>query len=104
MNDHRNHRYRESEPAWPTGDNAHSRGNRGEEVQERTGFWSPLWEDDDDEPARPPAGHSNGHSGRPRHGAASNGHSGGSHARRDDAPQWPGADGGDRSGGEHRWP
>ena len=97
MNDHRNHRYRESEPAWPTGDGAHSRGNRGEEVEERTGFWSPLWEDDD-EPARPSNGHSNG---RPRHEAPSNGRSGGSHARRDDAPRWPGADSG---GGEHRWP
>ncbi|MFI7677124.1 transglycosylase domain-containing protein [Actinophytocola sp. NPDC049390] len=105
MNDHRNHRYRESEPAWPSGDDPRSRGNRGEEAQERTGFWSPLWEDDGDDaaPARPSNGHSNG---RPRHEAApSNGRSGGSHARRDDAPQWPGADsGGGNSGGEHRWP
>ncbi|MFC4854942.1 transglycosylase domain-containing protein [Actinophytocola glycyrrhizae] len=105
MNDHRNHRYRESGPAWPTGDDPDPRasGRAGqEESQERTGFWSPLWEDDD-EPAGRPAnghgrgGHPNGHgrheaasNGRPRHEAADSGANG---------HRWPDADAGDR-----RWP
>lgn len=62
MNDHRNSRHRVSEPAWPTGDEAHSaKWPQHEEPQERTGFWSPLWEDD--EPARPAASNraSSGH-------------------------------------------
>jgi membrane peptidoglycan carboxypeptidase len=52
----RNTRHRRNEPAWPTGDEPG--GPRHEQQgQERTGFWSPLWEDDDEQPpARPNAG------------------------------------------------
>src|SRR5262245_57814118 len=34
-----------SEPAWPTGDEPAQQPSDG---QERTGFWSLLWEDDDE--------------------------------------------------------
>jgi membrane peptidoglycan carboxypeptidase len=107
VNDHRNHRYRESEPAWPTGDNPDPRASaRGaqEESQERTGFWSPLWEDDDEPAGRPANGHgrngrSNGHA---RHESASNGHA--RHQAADsgaNSHRWPDADAG---AADHRWP
>jgi membrane peptidoglycan carboxypeptidase len=53
VNDHRNSRHRTAEPAWPTGadPDAH-KWPRHEEPQERTGFWSPLWDEDDQVPAR----------------------------------------------------
>jgi membrane peptidoglycan carboxypeptidase len=84
VNDHRNHRHRANEPAWPTGDDPEPRASA--QGEDRTGFWSPLWEDDDDDV--PVAQHANGRAnGRSRH-AQSNGH-----ARK-------GAD----PGGGHRWP
>ncbi|WP_309569095.1 transglycosylase domain-containing protein [Actinokineospora sp. UTMC 2448] len=58
MNDHPDHRRRD-EPDWPSGDDP----DTGHRREERTGFWSPMWEDDDapgsqpSRPApRPPAG------------------------------------------------
>ena len=51
MNDHRD-RHRRDEPDWPSGDDPDS----GHAPEERTGFWSPLWEDDDapgSQPSRP---------------------------------------------------
>ena len=49
MNDHRNSRHRTAEPAWPTGaDPDATKWPQHEEPQERTGFWSPLWDEDDD--------------------------------------------------------
>ncbi|MGB3440229.1 MAG: hypothetical protein WBA97_15900, partial [Actinophytocola sp.] len=100
MNDHRNHRYRESGPAWPSGDDSDPRASaRGaqEEPPERTGFWSPLWEDDDEPPARPSHGHGRheaASNGRARHEAADPGAGSGGNGHR-----WPDADAGD-----HRWP
>jgi membrane peptidoglycan carboxypeptidase len=80
VNDHRDTRHRRNEPAWPTGDDPDAnRWPPNEQSQERTGFWSPLWEDDNESPAprparangRPANGH-NGHNG-------SNGHNGNGH-------------------------
>jgi membrane peptidoglycan carboxypeptidase len=49
VNDHRDRRHRRGEPAWPTGDDPDAaKWPRQGEPQKRTGFWSPLWEDDDD--------------------------------------------------------
>ena len=95
MSDHRNHRHRASEPAWPTGEDSDPRASK---QPERTGFWSPLWDDDDDQPpAR--AANRNGNGRQPSNGAArgqapggANGHArngSGSHARK---------------GGDHAWP
>ena len=56
MNDHRNSRHRTAEPAWPTGaDPDATKWPQHEEPQERTGFWSPLWDEEDNDlpPARP---------------------------------------------------
>ncbi|MFL6143865.1 MAG: transglycosylase domain-containing protein [Labedaea sp.] len=71
MTDHRDERHRLSEPAWPAGDDPDAtRWPRPDVPQERTGFWSPLWEDDNEVPAPRPArasgrapanGHPNGH-------------------------------------------
>jgi membrane peptidoglycan carboxypeptidase len=84
VSDHRNHRHRASEPAWPTGEDSDPRASAAGK-EDRTGFWSPLWEDDeDDQPARPANGHG-------RRAAQSNGH-----ARKE--PN------GHARGGEHRWP
>ncbi|HWM02489.1 MAG TPA: biosynthetic peptidoglycan transglycosylase, partial [Actinophytocola sp.] len=60
MNDHRSHRRRSSGPAWPTGDDPDAPAQH--QAPERTGFWSPLWEDDDDDElmGRRPNGHANG--------------------------------------------
>jgi membrane peptidoglycan carboxypeptidase len=89
VSDHRNHRHRASEPAWPTGDDS---APSAQQRQERTGFWSPLWdEDDEDAPASKPA---NGHGRR----AESNGQPNG-HARNGSNGHARGAD-----GGGHRWP
>ena len=89
MNDHRNHRRHSSEPAWPTGDAPSA--NR-EQPEERTGFWSPLWEEDDDEPAGRPNGHSrNGTNGS--HSTGANGSNGSAH-------RWPEAE--QPSVGSHR--
>ena len=69
MNDHTERRRGGAEPAWPTDVDPDQVGHAGPaghgragSPQEATGFWSPLWEDD--EPA--PAGRS---SQGPRHGA-----------------------------------
>ncbi len=69
MNDHHSHRRRSSPPAWPTGDDPDASANRDQQSQERTGFWSPLWEDDNDQPRS--GGRSNGSNGA--HHARSNG-------------------------------
>ncbi|MGH3863447.1 MAG: hypothetical protein ACRDSQ_28435, partial [Actinokineospora sp.] len=45
MNDHSDHRRRE--PEWPSGDEP-DRGSGAEQSVERTGFWSPLWEEEDE--------------------------------------------------------
>ena len=79
MSDHRNHRHRASEPAWPTGDDPEPSARN----QERTGFWSPLWDEDDDAPASKPSG---GHARRAQPNGqptshARNGSNG--HARKD---------------------
>jgi membrane peptidoglycan carboxypeptidase len=64
VNDHRDTRHRRGEPAWPTGDDPDgARWPRSEESQERTGFWSPLWDEDDEAPAPRPAARANGRSG-----------------------------------------
>ncbi|SDI58675.1 Membrane carboxypeptidase (penicillin-binding protein) [Actinokineospora alba] len=52
MNDHSDHRRRE--PEWPSGDEP-DRGTGAEQSVERTGFWSPLWEEED-EAGRPRGG------------------------------------------------
>jgi membrane peptidoglycan carboxypeptidase len=69
VNDHRNSRHRTAEPAWPTGaDPDAAKWPQHEEPQERTGFWSPLWdEDEDDVPGARPARPGNGapHTRRP---------------------------------------
>jgi membrane peptidoglycan carboxypeptidase len=75
VNDHRNQRHRASEPAWPSGDDPDgARWPRHEEPQERTGFWSPLWEDDDDPPPRRPAGGKRSTSGKGHANGQGNGH------------------------------
>jgi membrane peptidoglycan carboxypeptidase len=89
VNDHRNHRYRESEPAWPTGDAPNPRASarhQPEEAPERTGFWSPLWEDDEDEPSGRPNGHARDGGG---HRANGNSNGGGGHQWPDSEPPSP---------------
>jgi membrane peptidoglycan carboxypeptidase len=74
VNDHRNSRHRMSEPAWPTGDEP---AQQRDEQQERTGFWSPLWEDDDEPPQRPaarPGGVQRGPAPQPNGGGNGHGH------------------------------
>jgi membrane peptidoglycan carboxypeptidase len=57
VNDHRNSRHRPGEPAWPTGaDPDATKWPQHEEPQERTGFWSPLWDEEDDSGGRAPGG------------------------------------------------
>jgi membrane peptidoglycan carboxypeptidase len=80
VSDHRNHRRRASEPAWPTGDDPEPRASGQKE--ERTGFWSPLWEDDDEPPAKPANGHGRRAQSNPQ---ARKGGDGGSH-------RWPDAE------------
>jgi membrane peptidoglycan carboxypeptidase len=104
VSDHRNHRHRASEPAWPTGEDPKPRGSA--QQPERTGFWSPLWEDDDDDSSavRPANGHgrraqSNGSPNGGSNGHARNGANG--HARQE------GSNGHARKGGDagaHAWP
>jgi membrane peptidoglycan carboxypeptidase len=103
VSDHRNHRHRASEPAWPTGEDPDPRAAKPQQTpqqEDRTGFWSPLWDDDEDakSPGRPANGHgrrerSNGHAQSGSNGHARNGSEGqprnGSHARK---------------GGDHAWP
>jgi membrane peptidoglycan carboxypeptidase len=61
VNDHRNSRHRTAEPAWPTGvDPDATKWPQHEEPQERTGFWSPLWDEEDEASARRPARPGNG--------------------------------------------
>ena len=68
MNDHRNSRHRTAEPAWPTGaDPDATKWPQHEEPQERTGFWSPLWDEDDD--ARGGTGQAPARPARPGNGA-----------------------------------
>ncbi|HEX6359707.1 transglycosylase domain-containing protein [Actinophytocola sp.] len=86
MNDHRNHRHRASEPAWPTGDDPKPRASA--QGEERTGFWSPLWENDDDD--APAAQHTNGRANG-RH-ERSNGHARKSGGEPAGGHQWPAAD------------
>ena len=102
MSDHRNHRHRANEPAWPTGEDPAPRAakppQKPQQQEDRTGFWSPLWDDDDDakSPARPASGH--GRRERP------SGHGGsGSHARNDSEGQ-ASAGSHARKGGDHAWP
>ena len=82
MNDHRSHRRGPGSPAWPTGDDPDSAGNHAE-PQDRTGFWSPLWDDDEEPQARGPRvggrsnGHSNGHANGHSNGHSANGHANG---------------------------
>jgi membrane peptidoglycan carboxypeptidase len=92
VNDHRSHRRGPGSPAWPSGDDPDAPAHR--EPQERTGFWSPLWDDDDQPSTGGPRvggrsngranGHANGHSN-----GQSNGHSNGRAAHRlpDDDPR-----------------
>jgi membrane peptidoglycan carboxypeptidase len=72
VNDNRSHR-RSGPPAWPSGDD-HDASAKA--PQERTGFWSPLWEDEDD--GKPHVGgRPNGrgaHHARPNGADGSNGH------------------------------
>ncbi|GAB3438030.1 transglycosylase domain-containing protein [Actinophytocola sediminis] len=82
MNDHNSHRRRSSQPAWPTADDPDTSGPPRQH-EERTGFWSPLWEDDEDEAPR--RGRSNGQSNGHSNGHA-NGHSNG---RSNGAPAGP---------------
>jgi membrane peptidoglycan carboxypeptidase len=92
VSDHRN-RHRASEPEWPTGDDSKPRASAQNE--DRTGFWSPLWEDDDDDakPSRPGGGQ--GRRAQPNGNARSEP---GSHARRESGNHA-------RNGGaDHRWP
>lgn len=105
MSDHRNHRHRASEPAWPTGEDPKPRASA--QQPDRTGFWSPLWEDDDDDDV-PSARAGNGHgrraqsNGGPNGGAGPNGH--GRHGSNGHAN---GANGHARKGGDagaHAWP
>jgi membrane peptidoglycan carboxypeptidase len=81
VNDHRNHR--RGDPAWPTGDEPR------EQPQERTGFWSPLWEDDDDEPVGRHNGRSNGQSGNGNGHGRDAGHRAGGSRHGVDANGWP---------------
>jgi membrane peptidoglycan carboxypeptidase len=103
VNDH--HSHRRSSPAWPSGDDPDSPANRAE-PQDRTGFWSPLW-DDEDKPAggphvggrqKPSANGSNGHSANGSNGHSNGRPSGGRAAHRlpDDDPR--------ASGGHHAAP
>ncbi|MGH3763462.1 hypothetical protein, partial [Actinophytocola sp.] len=71
MNDHRSHRRGPGSPAWPTGDDPDSPANHAQ-PQERTGFWSPLWDDDDQPKADGPrvGGRSNGSNGHGSNGRA----------------------------------
>lgn len=105
VSDHRNHRHRASEPAWPTGEDPKPRGSA--QQPERTGFWSPLWEDDEDD--APPARPANGHGRRAQSNGGPNGSSNGSarhgangHARKE-GPNGHARKGGD-AGGQHAWP
>ncbi|HEU5473072.1 MAG TPA: transglycosylase domain-containing protein [Actinophytocola sp.] len=62
MNDHRDRRHRSSEPAWPTGSDPDA------QPQERTGYYSPSWDDEPPahRPARPAARTGNaGNAGNP---------------------------------------
>jgi membrane peptidoglycan carboxypeptidase len=76
VNDHHSHRRGASSPAWPSGDDPDSPANRAE-PQERTGFWSPLW-DDDEHPAGGPhvGGRTNGRGGAHHVRPATNGSNG----------------------------
>jgi membrane peptidoglycan carboxypeptidase len=78
VNDHRSHR--RGSPAWPTGDDPDS-GANGAQSQERTGFWSPLW--DEDEPPQAGGPHVGGRPNGAHHARSgsngSNGHSSNGH-------------------------
>lgn len=67
MNDRKDYRRRASQPAWPTGEDPDLAARR-EHSKERTGFWSPLWEDDEEPGAGPRAA-----SGRATRTARANG-------------------------------
>jgi membrane peptidoglycan carboxypeptidase len=75
VNDHRDQRHRSSEPAWPTEHDPDAAGwPKHEEPVERTGFWSPLWDDDDDQQAPAHTGRRAAAGGRGNGHANGNGH------------------------------
>ncbi|GLZ37446.1 transglycosylase domain-containing protein [Actinokineospora sp. NBRC 105648] len=106
MNDHDDQRRRQ-EPEWPTGDDpdaGKARAGQQQSGEERTGFWSPLWEDEGDGPAGD--GGPAGPSGRGGSGGAGSGAGtpGGAtrapHGGPDGgAPRGPGGPGGGRGPG-----
>jgi membrane peptidoglycan carboxypeptidase len=96
VNDQPRRRHGRPEPAWP-GQEAPD-GPKAEQPQERTGFWSPLWEDDEDDAPAAPAAPSGGPAWPSGDDSPSRSNGNGRGAD----PAWPSADGQENGHGPRR--